>query len=225
MGLRGPKPRRRKVVWSCDLAYAVGLMASDGNLSPDGRHLIFVSKDHQQIRNIKKCLGVTANESRSPSGRTGDKNMYYRLQWGDVVLYQFFVSIGLTPNKSKTIWKLSVPDEYFFDYLRGHFDGDGSFYSYFDPRWKSSFMFYVSFVSASEKFIEWLREGISRRTGVRGSISRNKARDFFQLKFAKRESLLLLSRMYENPEGLFLDRKKLKIEHALRIVGKSLLKT
>ena len=45
----------------------------------------------------------------------------------------------------KKLKSVVMPKKYFFDFLRGHFDGDGSFYSYWDKRWKSSYMFYVSF--------------------------------------------------------------------------------
>ena len=47
-----------KIQWSPKLAYAIGLMATDGNLSKDGRHLAFVSKDLQLIRTFKNCLGL-----------------------------------------------------------------------------------------------------------------------------------------------------------------------
>jgi hypothetical protein len=75
----------------------------------------------------------------------------------NTALYDFLLSIGLTSNKSKTISVLGVPPEYYADFLRGCFDGDGTTYSYWDTRWKSSFMYYIAFVSASPPFLEWLR--------------------------------------------------------------------
>ena len=83
------------------------------------------------------------------------------------VVHQFLISIGLTSAKSKTIPKLKIPKEYYVDFLRGCFDGDGSFYSYFDPRWKSSFMFYISFTSASKSFIDWIRKENSNENDVK----------------------------------------------------------
>ncbi len=35
--------------WNANLAYAVGLIAADGCLSKDGRHIILVSKDIEQL--------------------------------------------------------------------------------------------------------------------------------------------------------------------------------
>src|SRR3990167_4467726 len=157
MGLRGPKPKRREVVWSPELAYAIGLIATDGCLSNDERHLFFVSKDLEQIKNIKKCLGLKVKIGIHRAGARFNNKKYHRVQWGDVTLYKFLLDIGLMPNKSQKLGALIIPDEYFFDFLRGSFDGDGSFYSYFDPRWKSSFMFYLNFTSASPEHIDWLR--------------------------------------------------------------------
>ncbi len=225
MGLRGPKPRRREVVWSREFAYAVGLMVADGNLSPDGRHLTFVSKDAEQIANIKECLAITARESVYEIRRETKTYQYFRLQWGDVTLYNFLVSIGLMPNKSLRLASIAVPDEYFFDFLRGTFDGDGSFYSYFDPRWKNSFMFYVNFVSGSKAHILWLRSTITRLLRVHGHVTSPSTQNLFHLRFAKREGLVLLQTMYAAGSKPFLSRKKLKIINALRIVDLSLSKT
>ena len=226
MGLRGPKPRREEVVWTSDFAYAIGLIASDGCLSPDGRHFTFVSKDKEQVLNIKKCLSISANPSCRASGVGGDKNYYYRLQWGDIYLYNFLLSLGLTHNKSLSLGEIKVPDKYFFDFVRGSFDGDGCFYSYFDPRWKSSFMFYVTFTSGSHKHTEWLQKRLEGLCGIKGHITRNsKSKHITNLKYAKRESLVLLKLLYSSPSVTHLSRKRLKIESALSIVGMSLTVT
>ncbi|MEK7100592.1 MAG: hypothetical protein AAB921_00650, partial [Patescibacteria group bacterium] len=128
----------------------------------------------------------------------------------------------LTPRKSLTIGALNIPDAFFFDFLRGVFDGDGCFYSYLDKRWKNSFMFYTDFVSASEAHLDWIQEEIERHLQIRGHRTQSAQKSFFHLKYAKRESSILLSRMYINPSSPALRRKKLKISKALRIVSQSL---
>lgn len=227
MAKRGPKPKRKEVIWSPELAYAIGLIASDGCLSNDGRHLFFVSKDIEQIQNLKKCLELKVKIGIHRAGVRMKNRTYHRVQWGDVFLYNFLLSIGLMPAKSKVLGALAIPDEYFFDFLRGSFDGDGSFYSYFDPRWKASFMHYLNFTSASRAHIDWLRETLHRLLGVKGHISKmggiGKERHLIcNLRFAKKESLLVMNAMYSTPCSVHLSRKLLKIERALRIVGKSL---
>ena len=57
MGKRGTKPRGKiEIKWSPDFAYVIGLIATDGCLSTNGRHVIFVSKDLEQVENFKKIL-------------------------------------------------------------------------------------------------------------------------------------------------------------------------
>lgn len=141
---------------------------------------------------------------------------YYFVQVGDVLFYRFLLELGLTVNKTKTLGGLRVPDEYFFDFLRGHFDGDGSFYSYWDPRWKSSFMFYMTFVSASKNHIDWIREKINEIIHLNGCVT-NHNNLLYQLKYAKKESLELISRIYHGKNVICLPRKRLKIESALKI--------
>jgi len=208
------------VQWSPNIAYAVGLLATDGCLSIDGRHIEITSKDIQQLRNFMKCIGKKVSITKKVSGYTG--RQITRIQFSDVTLYRFLVSIGLSSGKTKTLGKLAIPDLYFFDFLRGHHDGDGSFYSYFDPRWKTSYLFYLAFVSASEAHISWVRETLLRLLGVRGHIGKSKLTTVIQLKYGKRESLLILRKMYSGRGVVCLARKRLKIQRALRIVGESL---
>jgi hypothetical protein len=217
MGNRGPKPKGKiEIKWSADFAYAVGLLTTDGNLSSDGRHIIFTSKEIKQISNFKRCLKLNNIKiGKTISGY--NKNFSFRVQFGDVIFYRFLESIGIYANKSKTIKKILIPEKYFFDFLRGCFDGDGTFYSYWDKRWKSSFMFYLEFISASKKYIDWLREELKLRLNVFGHISKNKQNSVFQLKYAKREAIEIIRNLYYDKRVICLLRKRLKIEEALKI--------
>ncbi len=63
LGLKNANPE-----WSPELAYAIGIIATDGNLSPNGRHLCIRSADYELLETVKECLaciipsnGVTAH--------------------------------------------------------------------------------------------------------------------------------------------------------------------
>src|SRR3989344_1614117 len=194
MGKRGPKPKELVPgKWTSNLAYIVGLIATDGCLSR-GRNVILVSKDRETLSNFQRVLGTKLTIGRTKSGFT--ETTTPRIQLNNVLFYKFLISIGLTPAKSKTIGSLKIPKKYFFDFLRGVFDGDCSTYSYWDKRWRSSFMFYVQFASASSAFIEWLRSNIERSLHIRGHITSAKGHSTSQLKYAKRDGLKILRRMY-----------------------------
>lgn len=215
----GAKPKGQvALVWSPHFSYAVGLIVADGCLSKDGRHIDLTSKDRAQILLFKKCLGLTV--------KVGDKyssngNLAYHAQFSDVLFYRFLLSIGLTPAKSKTISRVQIPEEYFPDFLRGYFDGDGSTTSYYDPLFPKSFRFYMSFTSASPAYFDWLREMTDRILGVKGYLNYNRNNPYVQLKFAKKEAIIICKRMYYSETVPCLRRKYLKIKRSMRIIESS----
>ena len=217
---RGPLPGTRHGAplsqgqerqWSAELAYAVGLITTDGCLSQDGRHLTMTSKDFDLLETVRQCLRINARITLSTNPRP-----CYRLQWGDLIFHRWLMGIGLMPAKSLRLGPLRVPDEWLRDFLRGCIDGDGSIVTYTD-RYntfkKSTYVYtriYLSLVSASPRFIEWLRSALGRVIGVRGDVSvrRTEGRhDIWKLRYAKQESLILLRWMYHRADVPCLRRK------------------
>ena len=47
-----------KILWSSKFAYVIGLMATDGNLSIDGHHMEFTSKDLDLVEIFKNYLNL-----------------------------------------------------------------------------------------------------------------------------------------------------------------------
>lgn len=204
--------------WSNKFAYSIGLITTDGNLSTDKRHITFVSKDYEQIRNFQIGLNLKNKISQKRGGYNPNK-YYYFTQFGNIKLYNFLVKIGLMPNKSKKLKQLGIPDKYFSHFLRGCFDGDGFTYSYWDKRWKSSFMLYFGLVSASLIFLLWLKKKIFHLYNIKSHINRNKP-SFYLLIFSKKESIKLIKKIYSGKNIIFLKRKKYKIDQSLGIIYK-----
>lgn len=217
MGKRGPKAKGSvHIGWTKEFAYAIGLLTADGCLSKDGRHIDFTSKDRQLILIFKRCLGLRTKVSVKKSG---SGNWSFHTQFGDVLFYRFLRDIGLTPAKSKTVSALNIPRKYFSDFLRGYFDGDGTSFSYYDPIFTNSYRFYISFISASPKFINWLQKRTRSELGINGHLSRSSGSNYVQLRFSKREALVLAKHMYRNaPAGTCLRRKYLKIQRSVGII-------
>ena len=207
---------RVKIKWSPEFTYAIGLFTADGCLSKNGRHLDFTSKDKDQVENFHKCLDLGEMKIGTKNNSTNQKA--YRVQFGDVIFYRFLEKLGLTPAKSKSLKKLDIPDVYMRDFIRGFFDGDGCSYSFWDKRWKSSFMFYITFTSASNEFLHWFREYINRKLHTTGQFYESKKSRCSYIKYAKRDSLKICEYIYYK-NCVCLDRKRLKIDETLRIIN------
>lgn len=191
--------------WTADLAYVVGLMTTDGTLSPDGRHLTFTSKDRDQVELVKNLLSLS-NKITINTGTFKPSQTYWRIQFGNVALYKWFVGIGLMSNKSKVLDAVQVPDCYFFDFLRGHLDGDGTIRAYNDPRYPNSRRLYTVFYAASRFHLEWLQSTINRLINIEGYIAPGTR--IWRLTFAKTKSLKLLPRLCYRPDLPCLQRKR-----------------
>lgn len=178
--------------WNRDLAYVVGLLASDGCLIGDGRHIDFTSKDRQLVEYYRL---LTKPHIKIGIKRGIEGQEYFRVQLGDVAFYDFLVSVGLCARKSKVIKSVDVPDEFYPDFLRGYFDGDGSIYSFWDKRWKNSLMFYTTYTSASDPFLSWMRKQNIRLVGA-GPGSIRPSQRAKSLGYAKKDSRLLFRYMY-----------------------------
>ena len=210
------------MAWSVELAYAVGLMATDGNLSSDGRHMSFISRDGELVDTLRRCLGLTARTRPTQTSRGG---ILYRVQWGRRTLYDWFLTIGLMPAKSRRLAALAVPDDYFVDFFRGCIDGDGTVLCYTDRYHagkKADYVYerlYVSLVTASEPFAEWIRMKVERLVGVWGPIHRETKRGHhpqWRLRYAKASSIQILRWMYYSPDVPCLARKRAHGREVLR---------
>ena len=221
MRRRGPQPRSRlsigetgAIAWTADVAYAVGVIATDGCLVRDGRHLTVVSKDIELLETMRRCLQISA---RITSGSGFTHESCRRLQWSDRTLYDWLLGVGLMPAKSLRLGPIDVPDHLFRDFLRGCIDGDGSIVTYVDrynARKSPAYVYtrlFVSIVSASPRFIEWLQATVQRLFGLRGhrTVRRSEQHsDLWRLRYAKGESLALLRTLYHAPDVACLPRKR-----------------
>lgn len=221
--------------WTPKLAYVTGLLATDGNLSKDGRHIIMRSSDKDLLETFKQCLSIT-----NVIGQTFDNGYAsrpsYRVQLGNVQFYNWLISIGIKPAKTYTIGTIKIPDNLFRDFLRGHLDGDGSVFTYIDryANYRShsytNQRIYTRFISASQKHLIWLRSQIKKLVGLNGALICNKPRienrvPMWELKFAKVESLKLLRWIYYNPNLPCLERKQRRALDTLNTIANVRRKT
>jgi hypothetical protein len=207
---RGPYRVRRSEPWEWTptIAYAVGLIATDGNLSPSGRHVSLSSAEPEVLESFLRCVDRRAKIGKVKGG-FGEHGL--RVQIGDVGLYRWLQSIGLTPRKSLTLGAIDVPDAFLAHLLRGLLDGDGSILdSTYDGTGKARGGRYrtllVRFNSASREHAEWVRQRIRERFGLSGGLWCEDG--MYQLTYGKRASLQLLPVLYPASDVPCIERKR-----------------
>lgn len=205
-------------IWNPEIAYAVGLIVADGSLSKDGRHIDFTSKDLALVKLFQQCL--EKEHCKIGTKQSGSSNStYYRLQFGDKKFYDWLISIGIKANKSKSVAEISIPELYFFDFLRGVFDGDGTIYVSRDKRWRSAETKVMGFASGSMDFLIWLQKNLKVSLHTTGFIT-NGSR-VLQLRYGKSDATKIARAMYVEATSPRLERKFAKIQKILRIVEPS----
>ena len=168
--------RTLELEWSAKMAYVVGLLATDGCLSSDRRHIILTSRDRELVVTFLTCLG---RPIKYTVGRTRRGKRAYYGQFSDVAFYDWLLARGLTPRKSLTLGPIDVPNEYLIPLARGLLDGDGSVCVFRDKPTRAKYPNYeyerlwVFFLSASRVHIDWLRARLNDSAGLDGYVERS----------------------------------------------------
>jgi hypothetical protein len=201
------------LAWSAEMAYIVGLTATDGCLFTGRKKINFKSGDRQLVETYLSVLGRT---NRVKQARTRKDGIVYFTEFSDARLYEWFRSVGLTPRKSLTLGAISVPDAHLASLARGLMDGDGSILNFVHQPTRHKYPDYlyeriwVLFHSASIAHIEWLRarlRPIAVSNGYVEVLKRDGRQDFYKLKYGKRSAVELLTQFYLDPGSPRLIRK------------------
>jgi len=204
------------LTWSDDMAYIVGLTATDGCLFTGVRKINFKSEDRRLVATYLELLGRT-NRIKEQLTRTG--NIVYFTEFHDSRLYEWFRSVGLMPRKSLVLGEIDVPDARLLALARGLLDGDGSIINEVyraDTGDRSDYYWeylITRFTSASRPHLDWLEARIRALTGLRGRVGEVKRKPdptrhpFFRLEYGKLASHVLLPLLYPR-EMPCLERKR-----------------
>ena len=200
--------------WSRDMAYVLGFFAADGYMWKSGRGAYFFGfqiNDKKLLENIRTALcsthKIAKRNRRNKKPQWGES---YRLQIGSVEMYEDLLHLGMTPIKSNTLKFPKIPQQYFGDFIRGYFDGDGCVYYArlkFSDRKKPRRILNTQFISGSSVFLSTLHKQLKIHGIVGGTIRKKNAG--FDLSLSFHDSLALYRIMYDTIPitSLFLHRK------------------
>lgn len=197
--------------------YLLGVFITDGcvykSKSKNSYQFELSSKDKDWLKDIAAIISDTMVASKA-----GKKRNDYRIRGTCSQISDWLMSKNCTPRKSLTVKMPNIPEQYFFDFLRGVVDGDGSIN--FNSK---NYTYAISISSASQKFLKSIRKTLStysinsglRTAKKRGKIETIRGRQFitknnvYSLTITSRYAYKLCKFMYKN-STLGLERKKLK---------------
>lgn len=201
--------------WSPAMAYALGVIATDGCLHEsrrgrDGSKTVIdrVSVAQKEPELLEKVLAILESNAAlrfqprrvSPSGVVAGDLWTFTIS--DRRLVEDLFALGITPRKSKSLRFPQVPAPLMRHFVRGCWDGDGSVYR------DGGDGIFASYVTASRHFAEGLVSALS--TADIGTPTLHQDRGVYTFRLSGRACARLFQFLYRGVDrSLYLERKHL----------------
>ena len=209
--------------WTKEMAYTLGVIYTDGNLYSDRDRRIYrlsiSQKEPELLNKVLKLMDCNARlYHKRKHGISGD---LYFFSIHNQQMYADLINLGLSPNKSKTIEFPNIPSEFVRHFIRGCWDGDGSFYIFKEPHFVRSLdgsvflekrrhgQIKASYTSGSLKFIESLVIELEKAGLTKKEIYRTKSKSpSYYVSYGKDNSIKLYHYLYDGVSAKqYLSRK------------------
>ncbi len=196
------------------MSYILGFIVADGCVCKrknrkNSYTFNITSKDKEHLLSIKKEL-----DSNHPISTkyNSQKMSCSQIQICNREICGDLMRLGILPRKTSNLNPIKVPEKYFFDFVRGFFDGDGTVYIYEVnkvPQIKAGF------VSTSLPFLTEFNKRLCKNLGIptksihKTTDKRGKEKMVqFGTHFYIDDCEKLAQFMYENNPILYLPRKR-----------------
>jgi intein-encoded DNA endonuclease-like protein len=129
------------------------------------------------------------------------------------------LKLGFSQNKTKRLLVPDMPKKYFFDFVRGYFDGDGNVWvgEVHKERKTRTLVIQIAFTSVSKDFLISLKNKLHEHGVIGGSIYSHKTKNYSRLAFVNSDALKISKMMYNTVTPLVLARKKEVFERFLKM--------
>ena len=189
-------------VWSPEAAYVLGIIYTDGCIHPKYRPLekgkefeeeavlrgriSIGQKDPEIIYKVLAAMNCDAKVRFIENGQYGNDlaGDLHRVDFSNSKISASLYRIGLRPSKSRTIAFPKIPNEYMRDFIRGCWDGDGSFY--YEKKYPDKLRSH--YVSGSKNFVKDMAKQLQPLCVSVITIHETKTKNFY-IKIGHPESL------------------------------------
>jgi len=207
-----------------DKSYFLGFIAADGCVfqregSQNRQALLSIvlsKKDEEILHKFNKYIeGNCKVSNRISTSDDGTNLEYCSLQMVSNKLCNDLEKYNITPRKTWTFSIANIPNDQYWHFLRGYFDGDGSIFNNGDLPSN-----YIVTVCGNKTTMTQIHDFLQAH-GIKSSLiqdSRSYSDDFFNLTIHENKSKqLFLENLYKDCSDLYLRRKKEKADKFLNI--------
>src|SRR3990172_651786 len=202
--------------WNDKMAYVLGFIYADGNISRDFKHLSITQKDPEILYKIRDLM-----EGKFRIIERKRERISYYIQLSNRRIIESLVKLGVFPDKSNRIRLPSIPQEYICHFVRGLWDGDGSI----RPSSNAPYPYPVAQItSGSRGFLESLQQVLHDKIGLPiCKISDIKNANAYRLTYQGQACRTLYEFMCFYPHGtpvpksMYLERKFKKFFESVHI--------
>lgn len=203
---------------SHNMAWLLGFLASDGTVS-SSNNIIKIglsAKDKEILEKIKQELEI---ENKIVEYTTTNGFDCVDLHWTCAEHKQELEKYGITPNKTFTIKPpILLSKEYYIDFIRGYFDGDGSInliHSNGKPyalRWQVC--------GATQEILQWIIDVLYEQFSipkVNIYCDKNHKHNYYYFQYSTNAVKVIYNILY-TPNSLYLKRKKDKFDEIIQVI-------
>ena len=206
---------------SHNMAWVLGFLASDGNVSKD-RNKIRIELsyiDEEILQRIKTTIKIE-NPIQFREDKKGRKLVL--LGWSSKQHKEDLARYSIVPNKTFILDPpYALSHKYYLDYIRGYFDGDGTININMCHQGRSKAIRF-GICGASKPVLDWIVDvfeeyGVPR---VNPHLDSSHEKPFYSIIYSTRASRKIYKLLYGNlkEDSLYLQRKKDKYERILKEV-------
>lgn len=182
--------------WCSDMAYILGFIYADGNVFRTQLSIGLSKIDTNLLTEIKEKLQYEGDLKF----REATKSV--RLTIRSCVMTDDLKHLGVIENKSLKTKIPNIPQQYFKDFVRGYFDGDGSVGIHMKNQIRTRFF------SGSKEFLIELSQKLYDEIGIQiPTISKDKRSECHEICYSTKNSKLIFDYLYSDPNCMKLDRK------------------
>ncbi len=205
--------------WSPEMAWVLGVIFTDGHFgkanSKGIKRLYIAQKEPELLEKIRRLMN--SKHKIMINNQTNKKSKIHYFSFTNKKIYLSLIKLGLIPKKSLKLKFPDMPEEYLRHFLRGCWDGDGSFYyEYGKPR-----KIRADYVSGSYDFIVEFVAHLERLCGIDkiNIYKKHKNNTCFYIKLGAPNAIKLFPVFYKDvPEGAFLKAKYVNLRQSYELM-------